>query len=144
MQCPGCISSKEKPIRGKDSETQVFNTRRNKIHHFLSPVRISALGVNFLDMPAPVDDEMIDRDMYAPARHACPLSYSGRRIEERSGHKGEGRHKSNKPQSAACPSLVVTRTPLINDSLGCVSSVYPSKFQLVACPWDTRTVVRVK
>ena len=84
----GAFLRRKSPFAGR-TVRQVFNARRNKIHHFLSPVRISALGVKFLDMPAPVDDEMIHRDMYAPARHACPLSYSGRRIEERTSESRE-------------------------------------------------------
>lgn len=53
-------------------EAQVFNARRNKVHHFPSPVRISVLGVNLPDMPVPLEGGMMCRDKtYLHASHAC-------------------------------------------------------------------------
>ena len=60
-----------KIVRGKSST----RGEGNGVHHFPSPVRISILGVNLPDAPAPVNDDML----YAPARNTGPLRFSGHR-----------------------------------------------------------------
>ena len=49
-------------------------------------IRIPVQGVNLLDMPAPVGDDM--QELYVPARHTRPLRFSGHRTGKRGNRKG--------------------------------------------------------